>query len=88
MRRAVHWIYEDRNTGRLVVGQWPNAPLWVFLAATVIRLVVEGTLADVAGVVRTLALLVWALLELFRGVNPFRRGLGAVVLLSLLARLV
>ncbi len=73
----MHWLFEDRTTGRLVVAQWPNVPLWIFLVARVLS--VE--------LVATIALAVWTLLEVGKGVNPFRRGLGAVVLVGLLARL-
>jgi hypothetical protein len=84
------WLFEDRKTGRNVYWQWPNPPLWVFLVASVAARLLfrDGTAHTVASVIATLALGVWAVLEIGWGVNPFRRGLGAVVLLlGLLARL-
>ena len=60
---------------RYPVAQFPNAPLIVFLVAKVLGL---DTLA-MAGLV------VWAALELLSGVNLLRRGLGAVVLASVVA---
>jgi hypothetical protein len=39
-------------------------------------------------VVAECALAVWALDEIFRGVNPFRRMLGGVVLAGLVASLI
>jgi hypothetical protein len=77
MRRALRWLFEDRSTGRLVVAQWPNIPLWVWIVASLLRW----------HLVATAALVVWAVLEVAKGVNPFRRGLGALVLLAQLARL-
>lgn len=68
----LRWFFTDRTTGRWVVAQWPNLPLWVWIVATLLG-------------VRWLALaalVVWALLELARGASPFRRVLGAAALLS------
>ncbi len=87
MKAAVRWMFEDRNTGRLVFAQWPNPPLWVFLVASVVRRVADERISNGAGFFATVALATWALLELLKGVNPFRRILGAVVLAGLLARL-
>ena len=84
MNRAVHWMFEDRTTGRLVFWQWPNAPLWIWIVATVV-----GRLIDNDGVrfIAVVALAAWAVAEVAKGVNPFRRILGGIVLLGLLARL-
>lgn len=76
----------DRD-GRLVLAQWPNPALAVWLLAAVLGW--TGALgvtlsAAVSGLGRG-ALVVWALDELVRGVNPFRRVLGAVVLTGQLA---
>jgi hypothetical protein len=90
-------LFEDRSTGRIVVMQWPNVPLWIWIAASISRrfvpqgweVAVGGWHADprsVVGVLGTVALVVWAALEAAKGVNPFRRGLGAVVLVSVVAR--
>jgi hypothetical protein len=72
----------------VVVAQWPNAALWVWIAAEL--LTATGALAGhrtaLTGVARG-ALIVWALDELVRGVNPFRRLLGAVILIVQLTRL-
>jgi hypothetical protein len=85
MQRVLRWLFEDRSTGRIVVWQWPNIPLWIWIASTVVGLVVSAGWISVVGAV---ALAVWAVLEVWKGVNPFRRGLGAVVLLGQLVRLV
>ncbi len=75
------WWVTDRG-GHVVVAQWPNAALWVWFLALVMRL--TGVLGDaredlLAGVGRG-ALIVWALDEVWRGASPVRRLLGAVVL--------
>ncbi len=80
LSRLGDWLFRDRRTGRIVVGQLPNVPLIVWLAATVLAAVTSGGVHTTFSVVATLGLVVWAGDELIRGVNPFRRLLGAVVL--------
>lgn len=77
----VNWLFADRKTGRIVIGQFPNLPLWIFLAAVLCRLVFrpDGWVGVTVDVVANLALLWWALDEVIRGVNPWRRILGASV---------
>jgi hypothetical protein len=82
---VLDWALRDRRTGRIVIAQWPNAPLAVWLAAGVVGAVLDsgggwGTATQVIG---TLALGVWAVAEIGWGVNPWRRLLGAVVLAGL-----
>jgi hypothetical protein len=92
IRDALVWMFRNRKTGRITVVQFPNVALAVFLLASVVRLIVKpsGSAATVFDVVGTGALLVWALDELIRGVNPWRRMLGGAMLaweaLQLLAR--
>jgi hypothetical protein len=75
-------FFTNPETGRLVIAQWPNLPLAVFLVATAVRVMVEpeGTAGTLVSIIGTAALLVWAALEVGRGDSPFRRVLGAVVL--------
>jgi hypothetical protein len=82
------WLFRNRSTGEITVGQLPNAPLWVFIVAWGLALVLDpgGALGTGLDVVAGAALLIWAGDEILRGVNPFRRLLGAVVLGALLAR--
>ncbi len=80
VRGFVDWMFRDRSTGQLVIGQFPNVALIVWLAAAVLAAVTSGSVHTVFSVMSTLALVVWAGDELIRGVNPFRRLLGAVVL--------
>ena len=89
LARAFDWLFRDRRTGHVVIAQVPNAPLVVFLVASVGRRVADpsGTAGTVVDVVATGALLVWAGDEVLRGVNPFRRLLGAAVGLATLGAL-
>ena len=76
------WLFRDRTTGAITVAQAPNAPLWVFFAAALVRVVADpsGGLRTALDVVAGLALAWWVLDEIGRGVNPWRRILGACVL--------
>ena len=85
LRRAIDWTFRDRNTGAIVIGQWPNPPLWLFLGFSAARWAVGGQ-----GLTETLlragsgiALAWWAADEILRGVNPWRRFLGASALAAL-----
>jgi len=77
----IDWLFRDRTTGKIVIGQFPNTALWIFLAATAIRLLFhpKGTYGTAVLVAATGGLLWWAGDELLRGVNPWRRMLGVVV---------
>ena len=78
------WFFRDRRTGRITIGQWPNLPLWVFGAASAVELGTgsAGPVGKGARLVATGALVYWAGDEVVRGVNPWRRSLGAAVLIG------
>ena len=78
----IDWLFRNRTTGRITVAQFPNTALWVSVAASVLRRLVgtEGRPGAVLAVVATAALIWWAVDELVRGVNPWRRLLGGAVL--------
>ncbi len=73
----------DRQ-GEVVLGQFPNPALAVWLVTALLRWtgVLDGQSAETARDIGTGALLVWALDEIVRGATPFRRLLGAAVLVA------
>jgi hypothetical protein len=79
----VDWLFRNRLTGEITIGQTPNAPLIVFLVAWMGRRLLhpDGWIGTALATVETIALVFWAGDELFRGVNPWRRFLGAGVLI-------
>jgi hypothetical protein len=89
-RSLVSRFFRNRRTGDVVVVQMPNLPLWVFLAATALRMLFRphGSVGALVSIVATVSLGVWAGLEIARGDSPFRRVLGAVVLLAIVVGLV
>ncbi len=82
VQRLASRFFRNRATGKIVLVQAPNVPLWAFIVATIVRMVAgpRGPAATVLAVVGTTALGVWAMMEIGWGVSPFRRTLGAAVL--------
>lgn len=63
------------------LGQPPNAPILVALAALLVSVVVgSGTVHDAARAVFYIAITIWAYEEAVHGVNGFRRAIGVVAL--------
>jgi hypothetical protein len=81
-RRAIRWMLVSRRTGRLTVAQWPNVSLSVFIVLTVGSHIfpARARAENLIRVLADVALLIWAADELVRGVNPFRRILGLLVI--------
>jgi type IV secretory pathway VirB2 component (pilin) len=79
------WVFRSRQTGRVSIASWPNVPLWIWIATAVARRMpyVHGPADTALTVAGSVALVVWAVGELWRGVNPWRRLLGLAVLLSM-----
>jgi hypothetical protein len=80
--RVVDWLFRDRTTGRITIVQFPNAALGLFLIASLLRSVFDptGWPGTALKVLATGGLVWWAVDELLRGVNPWRRLLGGAVL--------
>jgi hypothetical protein len=83
------WVFRSRSTGRVTIAQRPNLSLSVFLvAAAVGYFVADDTRAHtVLAWVAEVSLAAWAVDEVVRGVNPWRRALGLGVCGLVAARL-
>ncbi len=81
---VLDWLFRNRRTGQITVAQFPNVPILVWLGASLLSVWWSPRVGDVdvLAMVSRIALVVWAGDEVARGVNPFRRILGAVVLLG------
>lgn len=92
VRELFDWMFRDRRTGRITIAQPPNAPILVGTGALVVSRLVrrDSTEEVVFSGLAAAALTWWSLDELLRGVNPFRRLLGAgglvLVVLGLIRR--
>lgn len=74
------------SEGKIVIAQMPNLPLLAGLAAITLQLVLpSGRFQTGADLIAFGALFTWAWQEIFAGVNYFRRVLGLVVLVGIVA---
>jgi len=78
-------VFRDRE-GKIVLGQMPNLPIIVWTVATLLKLIfTTGKINIGLEVIAFGSLFTWAWEEVFQGVNYFRRALGILVLVSLIA---
>jgi hypothetical protein len=75
---SVDWLVRNRETGEITIGQRPNAPLALFLVSFPLSGALGRHRRASKGVeaLGTAGLGWWAVEELWRGVNPWRRILG------------
>jgi hypothetical protein len=83
--RLVDWWFRNRETGEITIGQPPNPPAIVCAAAFGARVILRpfhppGLISTALSAVGTAAAVYWAGDEVLRGVNPYRRVLGATAL--------
>lgn len=73
-------FWRDKH-GRDVIWQRPNIFLatW-FLATAITWFIPFGTTERVLGIISFVAIVIWAWLEITKGVNNFRRTIGVLVL--------
>ena len=78
-----HTFFRDKS-GKIVLGQAPNSAIigWAVFAA-----LGYFTHLQLLGWIGTTFLLAWALMEIFQGVNYFRRLLGLTVLIYIITKL-
>ena len=80
--------YPSLQIRGVTVAQFPNPPLIVALVAVVVSWIAgDGSVYDVARAVFYVALTVWAWEEVARGVNLFRKALGAAGLIYVVVSL-
>ncbi|MEH1884523.1 MULTISPECIES: hypothetical protein [unclassified Nostoc] len=73
------------SDGNIVIAQMPNLPLIVWIATTLLALIfTNGKINTVLEVLANGSLFTWAWLELFQGVNYFRRALGLAVFIGII----
>ena len=78
-------VFRD-DEGKIVLGQPPNLPIIVWIGATLLKMIfATGQINTGLELIAFGTLFTWAWEELFQGVNYFRRALGLIVLVGLLA---
>lgn len=74
------------SEGQIVIAQPPNLPLIVWIVASLLKLIFTTSKIHLGlDLVAFGVLFTWAWEELFQGVNYFRRALGLIVLVGLIA---
>ncbi|MEG4440207.1 hypothetical protein QUB47_12630 [Microcoleus sp. AT9_B5] len=74
------------SEGKIVIAQMPNLPLSVGIVASLLTLIVTtGKINLGLDLVAFGSLFTWAWEELFQGVNYFRRALGLIAIVGLIA---
>jgi uncharacterized membrane protein len=77
-------VWRDKH-GKVVVWQTPNVWLIAWAVIDVVSVLTTGSVSNVFWWIGTIDLGVWALLEIFLGVNYFRKALGVLVFLLVIA---
>jgi hypothetical protein len=79
---SFRWWFEDRTTGRITIAHLPNRRVLAATAASVIAWLTRHRAGIGSRAARSADALwaAWAVDELLRGVNPWRRTLGATAL--------
>jgi len=80
-------FWKDKH-GKVVIWQFPNVFLIGWAVLTTLSLFFNGHIADIFSWVGSAALIIWALLEITKGTNYFRRALGLVVLIAAVMSLI
>jgi hypothetical protein len=74
------------SKGNIVIAQMPNLPVLVGLAATLLQFILpSGSIQTAINLIAFGALFTWSWQELFEGVNYFRRSLGLIGLIGIIA---
>ena len=81
VRRFLDWFFRSRDTGAITIAQWPNLVLWTVIVAGLLLWIwpSQGSASVVLTMVVKGGLVIWGADEIIRGVNPWRRCLGAAV---------
>lgn len=81
-------LFRD-STGEIVIAQSPNLPVLIWVAATLLKLVVKtGQVKIALDLLAFGSLSYWSFLEISQGVNYFRRDLGVIVAIALITSLI
>jgi hypothetical protein len=81
-------LFRD-STGEIIIGQPPNLPIIIWVAATLLKLVFKtGQVKILLDLLAFGSLLYWSFLEITQGANYFRRDLGIIVLITLIASVI
>lgn len=71
--------------GEVVIGQWPNFPLWAWLVLNILSFIpLLSSWKQSFNSLGSMFLFVWSYLELTSGVNYFRKLIGFLIFLIII----
>ena len=73
-------FWKDDN-GKVVIMQAPNYPIYIWIVLKVVGHFTSGQVATIFSRLAAATLIAWCLMEIFQGVNYFRRSLGLIILI-------
>jgi hypothetical protein len=81
VRQLLEWLFRNRQTGKITIAQPPNLVVWIVILAGILLWIWHpaGKARGALTIIFKGGLVVWAADEIVRGVNPWRRCLGAAV---------
>ena len=83
-KRIFSKLFQDK-TGRYIVAQPPNVPLFMVIVSYVLHIFLDGTrLGGIAEFTMSSSIFLWAYLEIMFGASLFRRIIGGVIMVVLL----
>ncbi len=71
--------FKDKN-GKITLAQKPNILIIIWIVCIVASRFTSGSILSVFSIIGLISIVLWAILEIFTGVNYFRRLLGLVVI--------
>lgn len=72
------------SSGEVIIAQTPNLPIVIWGVASLLKIVYKTGKVNLGlDIIAFSSLFVWAVQELFQGVNYFRRSLGLIALIGL-----
>ena len=75
-------FFKDKD-GKIAVIQWPNVLLWTWVISSVaLRILKPGRPYTGFMFLAEASIFAWAYLEITSGLSPFRRVLGALILIA------
>lgn len=80
LKRWFYWFCAD-DDGHIVIWQFPNAPLFIAMAAYLVRIFSSTWMLYASDIVFVLAIGWWAFREITAGDSRFRRVFGVLVLI-------
>lgn len=87
VKKFINWLFINRETQNYTFGQKPNVSLIAFIISKAVELIVENeSVTQIAAWASAGFILWWGADEIIRGVNPWRKILGSVVLFAYFIR--